>query len=57
LEEFKAPIEVHFEDGVPHPTTLQTKDVLLPSLERKVGFVGFHLKGDGLRFGNGIHNP
>ncbi len=22
LEEFKAPIEVHFADGVPHPTTL-----------------------------------
>ncbi len=27
LEELKAPIEVHFADGVPHPTTLQTKDV------------------------------
>jgi hypothetical protein len=27
LEEFKAPIEVHFVDGVPHPTTLQAKDV------------------------------
>jgi hypothetical protein len=25
LEELKAPIEVHFADGVPHPTTLQTK--------------------------------
>ncbi len=22
LEELKAPIEVHFADGVPHPTTL-----------------------------------
>ncbi len=29
LEEFKAPIEVHFADGVPHPTTLQTKGVPL----------------------------
>jgi hypothetical protein len=29
LEEFKAPIEVHFVDGVPHPTTLQTKGVPL----------------------------
>ncbi len=27
MEEFKAPIEVHFVDGVPHPTTLQTRDV------------------------------
>ncbi len=29
LEVFKAPIEVHFADGVPHSTTLQAKDVLL----------------------------
>jgi hypothetical protein len=29
LEELKAPIEVHFADGVPHPTTLQTKEVPL----------------------------
>ncbi len=29
LEELKAPIEVHFVDGVPHPTTLQAKDVPL----------------------------
>jgi urate oxidase len=27
LEELKASIEVHFVDGVPHPTTLQVKDV------------------------------
>jgi hypothetical protein len=27
LEELKAPIEVHFTDGVPHPTTLQAKEV------------------------------
>ncbi len=27
LEELKAPIEVHFADGVPHPTTLQAKEV------------------------------
>jgi len=27
LEELKAPIEVHFIDGVPHPTTLQAKVV------------------------------
>jgi hypothetical protein len=25
LEELKAPIEVHFADGVPHPTLLQAK--------------------------------
>jgi len=29
LEELKAPIEMHFADGVPHPTTLQAKDVPL----------------------------
>ncbi len=28
LEEFKAPIEVHFADGVPHPTEFQVKGVL-----------------------------
>jgi hypothetical protein len=29
LEELKAPIEVHFADGVPHPTMLQARDVPL----------------------------
>jgi hypothetical protein len=29
LEKLKAPIEVHFADGVPHPTTLQAKGVPL----------------------------
>jgi hypothetical protein len=29
LEDFKAPIEVHFTDGVPHPITLQAKIVPL----------------------------
>jgi hypothetical protein len=29
LEELKAPIEVHFADGVPHPTTSQAKEVPL----------------------------
>ncbi len=29
LEELKAPIEVHFVDGVPHPTTWQARDVPL----------------------------
>jgi hypothetical protein len=29
LEEFKAPIKVHFVDGVPHPTKLQARDVPL----------------------------
>ncbi len=27
LEELKAPIEVHFADGVPHPTTSQVKGI------------------------------
>jgi hypothetical protein len=29
LEELKVPIEVHFPDEVPHPTTLQARDVPL----------------------------
>jgi len=29
LEELKAPIEVHFADGVPHPTISQAKEVPL----------------------------
>ncbi len=29
MEELKAPIEVHFANGVPHPTTLQARDVIL----------------------------
>jgi len=29
LEELKAPIELHFADGIPHPTKLQAKDVPL----------------------------
>jgi hypothetical protein len=29
LEELKAPIEVHFVNGIPHPTTLQAKEVPL----------------------------
>ncbi len=29
LEELKAPIKVHFADGVPHPTMSQAKEVLL----------------------------
>ncbi len=29
LEKLKAPIEVHFANGVPHPTTLQARDVPL----------------------------
>ncbi len=58
LEELKAPIEVHFADGVPHPTTLQIRDSFsIRELERKGGFVGFHLRGDGLHSGNGIHHP
>jgi hypothetical protein len=29
FEELKAPIEVHFANGVPHPTTFQAKEVPL----------------------------
>jgi hypothetical protein len=58
LEELKAPIEMHFADGVPHPTTLWTKDVpvQLGNWKWKVDLFVFHVKGDGLHFGNGIHH-
>ncbi len=41
LEELKAPIKVHFADGVPHPTTLQAKEVpfQLGNWRRKVDFL------------------
>jgi hypothetical protein len=47
LEELKAPIEVHFADGVPHPTTLQAKEVPLqfPSWRGKVDLLVSTLGG------------
>jgi len=47
LEEFKAPIEVHFADGVPHPTTSQAKEVPLQlgNWRGKVDFLVFALGG------------
>jgi hypothetical protein len=59
LEEFKAPIEVHFADGVLgfHHIASKICASSTKELERKGGFVSFHLKGDGLHFGNGIHYP
>ncbi len=59
LEELKAPIEVHFADGVPHPTMLQAKRSASPTkkLESKGGLVGFHLGWNGLHFENGVHHP
>jgi predicted aspartyl protease len=45
LEEFKAPVEVHFVDGVPHPITLQARDVPLQlgNWKRKVDLLVFIL--------------
>jgi hypothetical protein len=47
LEELKAPIEVHFVDGVPHPTTLQAKGVPLqfPNWRGKVDLLVSTLGG------------
>jgi hypothetical protein len=47
LEELKAPIEVHFTDGVPHPTTLQGKEMpfQLGNWRRKVDLLVFTLGG------------
>jgi len=46
-------------DRVPHPMTLQARDVLLQlgNWRGKVDLLVFHLKEDGLHFGNGIHHP
>ncbi len=47
LEELKAPIEVHFVDGVPHPTTSQAKEVpfQLGDWKRKVDLLVSTLGG------------
>jgi predicted aspartyl protease len=47
LEELKAPIEVHFADGVPHLTTLQAKEVPLQlgNWKGKVDLLAFTLRG------------
>jgi hypothetical protein len=47
LEELKAPIEMHFGDGVPHPTTMQAKDVPLQlgNWRGKVDLLVFTLRG------------
>jgi hypothetical protein len=47
LEELKAPIEVHFVDGIPHPTTMQAKDVPLQlgNWRGKVDLLVFALGG------------
>jgi hypothetical protein len=47
LEELKAPIEVHFVDGVPNPTTLQAIDVScqLRNWRGKVDLLVSTLKG------------
>jgi len=47
LEEFKAPIEVHFAIGVPHPTTFQVKGIPLQlgNWRGKVDLLVFTLGG------------
>jgi hypothetical protein len=47
LEEFKAPVEVHFADGVPHPTTSQVKEMFfqLRNWRRKVDLLVSALGG------------
>jgi hypothetical protein len=47
LEELKAPIEVHFTDGVPHPITSQAKEVPLQlgNWKRKVDLLVSALGG------------
>ncbi len=47
LEELKAPIEVHFADGVPHPITLQAKNMpfQLVNWGRKVDLLVSTLRG------------
>jgi hypothetical protein len=59
LEELKAPIDVHFTNGAPHPTTSQAKGMpfQLGNWRGKVDLLVFHLGWNGLHFGNGIHHP
>jgi len=45
LEELKAPIEVHFADGVPHPITWQAKDVPFRNWRGKVDLLVSTLGG------------
>jgi len=45
LEELKAPIEVHFADGVPHPITWQAKDVPFQNWKGKVDLLVSTLGG------------
>jgi hypothetical protein len=59
LEELKAPIEVHFVDGVPHPIHYQARNMPLQlgNWRKKVDLLVSTLGEDGLHFGNGIHHP
>jgi hypothetical protein len=50
LEELKAPIEVHFAKT--HHMASERCASSTKELKRKGGFVGFHLRGDKLHFGN-----
>jgi len=58
LEELKAPIEVHFANGIPHPTKFQARDVPLQlgNWRSKVDLLISTLGGNGLHFGNGIYH-
>jgi hypothetical protein len=53
LEELKTPIEMHFADGVPHPTSLQAKEVPLQlgNWRRKVDLLVSTLDGMDYVFG------
>jgi predicted aspartyl protease len=63
LEELKAPIEVHFTNGVPHPITLPTTNMLLQlgNWKGKVDFFMVSTLGGmecilGIRFITNIHD-
>jgi hypothetical protein len=64
LEELKAPIEVHFAVGVPHPTTSQANGMPLElgnwrgKVDLLVEWVeSVNFGWNGLHFENGIHHP
>jgi hypothetical protein len=59
LEELKVPIEVHFIDGgsPSHHIASKKHALSIRELERKGGFISFHLRGNGMHFGNEIHHP
>jgi hypothetical protein len=59
LEELKAPIKnaLCIWGSPSHHIVSKRRASPTRELEKKGGFVGFHLRGNGMHIGNGIHHP